>query len=65
MFNIEEKIELTKDCTRDFVDAAYFIKLMKSLKYFTHTRIDITHVILMFEDLSSRKRHTVQNCYKL
>lgn len=48
-------MKLTKDCTRDFIDVAYFRNLMNILRYLTPTSIDITHGMLMFEDLSLRK----------
>ncbi|KAL3536975.1 hypothetical protein ACH5RR_000341 [Cinchona calisaya] len=47
----EEKLKLTKDGTRNFVDATYFKRLVGSLRYLTSTRPDITfgvHLISRF-----------------
>nr|XP_016436796.1 PREDICTED: uncharacterized mitochondrial protein AtMg00810-like [Nicotiana tabacum] len=41
--NIQVKLKLTKDDTRDFVDATYFRKYVESLRYLTSTRLDITY----------------------
>jgi len=55
MANIEGKLMLTKDDTRDFVDATYFRELVESLRYLTSTRLDVTHGMLKFEDLGLRE----------
>ncbi|XP_070036344.1 uncharacterized protein [Nicotiana tomentosiformis] len=55
MSNIQDKLKLTKDGTRDFVDATYFRKLMKSLRYLTSIRLDVIHGTLKFEDLGLRE----------